>query len=99
MSSTCETRSRSDDDAWPEDGQQGSCPEPSPAPSLELANAINALCPRSGKPVVATSLTTYRGYTVGFCNEGCRDDFAANIADRPDDRRFFDLAIAEREGA
>ena len=32
---------------------------------------------------------------VGFCNQGCRDDFAANVDERPDDRRYFDVLIKE----
>ena len=59
--------------------------------------AINQTCPRSGKPVSADSLTTYRGHTVGFCNTHCRDDFAANILDRPKDRSFFDKIIDKKE--
>jgi hypothetical protein len=55
--------------------------------------AINARCPRSGKPVAADSLASYRGVTVGFCNPHCRDDFVANMAARPDDRRHFDALI------
>ncbi len=59
--------------------------------------AINAVCPRSGKPVVENSLTKYRGQTVGFCNQHCRDDFAANVADRPNDRKFFDKIIDRKK--
>ncbi|MEM9090041.1 MAG: YHS domain-containing protein, partial [Cyanobacteria bacterium P01_F01_bin.53] len=40
--------------------------------------AINKFCPRSGKPIENDSLTEYRGHIVGFCNPGCRDDFAQN---------------------
>ena len=54
---------------------------------------INDTCPRSGKPVVMEALAKYRGYTVGFCNTHCRDDFAAHVDDRPDDRAFFDELI------
>lgn len=49
--------------------------------------SINKYCPRSGKPIESDSLTQYRGFTVGFCNTGCRDDFAENIEDRVRDRR------------
>jgi nicotinamidase-related amidase len=59
-------------------------------------NAINSYCPRSGKPVTPESLTQYRGVTVGFCNPGCRDDFAADPAECPEDRRYFDAVIKER---
>lgn len=58
--------------------------------------AINMKCPRSGKPVAADSLTEYRGFTVGFCNTHCRDDFRDHISDRPDDRAVFDPIIDER---
>jgi hypothetical protein len=58
-------------------------------------SAINNYCPRSGKPVASDSLTEYRGLTVGFCNSGCRDDFAAHVAERPDDTRYFDVLIKE----
>lgn len=58
--------------------------------------AINNYCPRSGKAVQADSLTTYRGYTVGFCNPGCRDDFARDAQASPADRRYFDVLIKER---
>jgi len=70
--------------------------EANPPSSLALADAINTRCPRSGKPIVASSLAIYRGYTVGFCNQHCRDDFAANIEQRPNDRKFFDDAISKQ---
>jgi hypothetical protein len=69
--------------------EEASEPEP-PAP----LGPINAVCPRSGKPVAADSMTEYRGYVVGFCNTHCRDDFAANVTERPDDTSVFDAAIA-----
>jgi len=31
-------------------------------------------------PVSADSLTVYKGRTVGFCNPGCRDKFAAALS-------------------
>ncbi len=52
--------------------------------ALKLDDCLNAACPFSGKPVVATSLTLYNGRVVGFCNPGCRDKFAANPADYPE---------------
>jgi hypothetical protein len=58
---------------------------------------INKYCPRSGKPVVEDSLAEYRGFTVGFCNPGCRDDFRANVNERPDDTRYFDSIIREND--
>ena len=57
--------------------------------------AINEVCPRSGRPVAEDSLTEYRSQVVGFCNPHCRDDFAAHVADRPRDRRFFDALIEQ----
>jgi hypothetical protein len=62
---------------------------------LRLQASINQTCPRSGRPVVADSLALYRGKVVGFCNQHCRDDFAAHVDQRPDDRSFFD-AILDR---
>ncbi|MEQ1894802.1 MAG: hypothetical protein ABL998_19850 [Planctomycetota bacterium] len=56
-------------------------------------SALNATCPRSGKPVAADSLTIYRERVVGFCNTHCRDDFRAHVAERPADRAFFDALI------
>ena len=44
---------------------------------LRLADCLNQVCPWSGKPVSADSLTLYRGKVVGFCNPGCRDKFDA----------------------
>lgn len=59
--------------------------------------SINKYCPRSGKPVESDSLTQYRSFTVGFCNTGCRDDFAENIKERPSDRQYFDTLIKEQD--
>ncbi|MEM6581637.1 MAG: YHS domain-containing protein [Pseudomonadota bacterium] len=59
--------------------------------------AINRYCPRSGKPVKEDSLTRYRGHTVGFCNPGCRDQFAENPVSSPKDTRYFDVIIKERD--
>ena len=58
--------------------------------------AINQRCPRSGKAVAADSLARYRGWPVGFCTPGCRDDFAARTEACEADRRYFDALIAER---
>ena len=49
------------------------------ADALRLEDAINYVCPWSGKPVSADSLALYRGEVVGFCNPGCRDKFKAAI--------------------
>ena len=55
-----------------------------------LADAINDVCPWSGKPVWADSLTHYRGHVAGFCNPGCRDKFVAATG-------MFDGRIADLE--
>lgn len=59
------------------------------------ATSINKNCPRSGKPVAPDSLTPYRGLIVGFCNPGCRDDFAKDPERCVADRRYFDKLIQE----
>ena len=61
------------------------------------SESINKFCPRSGKPVQSDSLTTYRCQTVGFCNPGCRNEFAANPDNYPEDRTYFDTLIKELE--
>ncbi|MEL6363401.1 MAG: glutathione S-transferase [Pseudomonadota bacterium] len=45
------------------------------ADGLRLEDCVNDVCPWSGDPVSADSLTTYRGRVVGFCNPRCRDKF------------------------
>lgn len=62
-----------------------------------MKQPINKYCPRSGKPVVETSLTEYRGFVVGFCNPGCRDDFARDHQKSPKDMAYFDVIIKEHE--
>ena len=54
------------------------------APTIE--DCVNAVCPWSGEPVSADSLTRYRGQVVGFCNPGCRDKFEKAVVS-------FDAAI------
>jgi hypothetical protein len=46
-------------------------------PELRLEDCVNEVCPWSGDPVSADSLSLYRGKVVGFCNTGCRDKFEA----------------------
>ena len=60
------------------------------ANDLALADAVNELCPWSGDPISADSLTLYRGRVVGFCNTGCRDKFEAATA-------AFDARIGDRQ--
>ena len=57
----------------------------------DLADCVNAVCPWSGKPVAADSLTRYRGAVVGFCNPGCRDKFEKAV-------NLFETAIAGKNG-
>ncbi len=57
---------------------------------------VNRFCPRSGKPIEQDSLADYEGFTVGFCNTECRDDFAQHINERPGDKIYFDILIKER---
>ena len=47
------------------------------ADELRLEDCVNSVCPWSGDPVSADSLTRYKGQVVGFCNTGCRDKFEA----------------------
>ncbi|WP_259782660.1 YHS domain-containing protein [Aestuariispira ectoiniformans] len=51
---------------------------------MRRQDAVNSLCPWSGKPVQEDSLTEYRGKVIGFCNPGCRDKFAAAPEDYPE---------------
>jgi len=60
-----------------------------------MKKAINKYCPRSGELAKDDSLTEYRGHLVGFCNPGCRDDFAQNISRNPKDTNYFDIVIKE----
>jgi hypothetical protein len=56
---------------------------------LRIEDAVNRICPWSGKPIAADSLALYRGATVGFCNPGCRDKFEAAVT-------LFDQALPEK---
>ncbi len=58
--------------------------------ALKLEDCVNPVCPWSGDPVSADSLTLYNGKVVGFCNTGCRDKF-----DKA--RTAFDAAIADKD--
>lgn len=58
--------------------------------ALRIDDCINEICPWSGKPVRADSLTEYEGRVVGFCNPGCRDKFDTAL-------RHFEEAKASRE--
>ncbi|WP_430913332.1 glutathione S-transferase [Methylobacterium sp. sgz302541] len=50
-----------------------------PTRTLRIEDAVNELCPWSGKPIAADSLTLYNGAVVGFCNPDCRDKFARAV--------------------
>jgi len=54
-----------------------------------IEECVNDVCPWSGMPVSADSLTRYRGRVVGFCNPGCKDKFEAAT-------QAFDAAIEEK---
>ena len=60
------------------------------AGELRLEDCVNPVCPWSGEPVSADSLTRYQGEVVGFCNPGCRDKFEAAT-------RTFDAKIKGKE--
>ena len=62
-----------------------------------MTKAINRYRPRSGKPIAADSMTEYRGHSVGFCNPGCRDDFAKDSSRCESDRKYFDAIIKEND--
>lgn len=57
--------------------------------ALKIEDCVNDTCPWSGDPVQQSSLTTYQGHVVGFCNTGCRDKFLKAIT-------HFDNALNER---
>jgi YHS domain-containing protein len=57
--------------------------------NLDITDCINEMCPWSGKPVQADSLTEYDGNVVGFCNPGCRDQFESAV-------RHFEQAKASQ---
>jgi YHS domain-containing protein len=57
--------------------------------ALRLEEAINDVCPWSGDPIQADSLTRYKGEVVGFCNPGCRDKFEKAAI-------LFDTSIAAK---
>jgi YHS domain-containing protein len=55
-----------------------------------LEDCVNDVCPWSGEPVQADSLTRYKGRVVGFCNPDCRDKFDSAA-------RAFDGAIESKD--
>ncbi|MDV7338172.1 hypothetical protein RYZ26_01100 [Terasakiella sp. A23] len=46
-------------------------------------SSINTICPNSGKPVKPDSIADYQDMRIGFCNPGCRDNFANNPENYP----------------
>jgi hypothetical protein len=60
------------------------------ADGLRLDDCVNRVCPWSGDPVSADSLTRYRGEVVGFCNTGSRDKVEAAT-------RAFDARIQGKD--
>jgi len=61
---------------------------------LRIEDAVNELCPWSGKPISADSLTLYNGAVVGFCTPECRDKFARAVASFEDALRARRVAKA-----
>jgi uncharacterized protein YjiS (DUF1127 family) len=53
------------------------------------ADAVNSICPWTGKPVSSAALTHYRGRVVGFGNADALHEFERA-------RRTFDSAIAAK---
>ncbi|MEH3117596.1 MAG: glutathione S-transferase [Methylorubrum populi] len=53
---------------------------PANDPALRIEDAVNDLCPWSGRPIAAEALTLYNGATVGFCDPAARDKFARAVA-------------------
>ena len=61
---------------------------------LRIEDAVNALCPWSGKPIAADAPTLYNGAVVGFCDPDCRDRFARAVASFEDALRARRVARA-----
>lgn len=59
------------------------------APEMSRTEAVNTVCPWTGRPVSSAALTTYRGRVVGFGNPDSLYEFERA-------RRAFDQAIAAR---
>jgi uncharacterized protein YjiS (DUF1127 family) len=55
----------------------------------DRADAVNSICPWTGKPVSSAALTRYRGRVVGFGNPDALHEFERA-------RRTFDSAIAAK---
>jgi uncharacterized protein YjiS (DUF1127 family) len=59
------------------------------APEPSRTDAVNTVCPWTGRPVSSAALTTYRGQVVGFGNPDSLHEFERA-------RSAFDSAIAAR---
>lgn len=57
--------------------------------------SINTHCPWSRKEVALDSLTSYKSFTVGFCNPNCRDTFASSLIQCRDDTSAFSSTSLE----
>jgi uncharacterized protein YjiS (DUF1127 family) len=55
----------------------------------DRSDAVNSICPWTGKPVSSAALTRYRGRVVGFGNSDALHEFERA-------RRTFDSAIAAK---
>lgn len=64
-----------------------------------IEGCLNSVCPWSGNPVAADSLTVWEGRVVGFCNPGCRSDFDAGRGDIAKAVGFFEKCLMEIEWA
>jgi len=65
-----------------------------PVGSPGVNDAVNAVCPWTGKPISPEGLTLYAGAVVGFANAELRDQFARAV------RQFEDaLAVRRAETA
>ena len=58
----------------------------------DFGECVNQVCPWSGRPVSADSLTRYRGRVVGFSSPPDRDRFERAVA-------MFDAALGSRPGS
>ena len=63
---------------------------------IRRRQAINSVCPFSGRPITANSLADFAGQIIGFCNPQCRDDFMAAAANHFADARPEILSAREK---
>lgn len=60
-----------------------------------MPNIINQFCPHSGKRISVDALTSYRGFTVGFCSKQHKDNFEQGNGDFSKAIRYFEILIKE----